>query len=298
MSTGKILGTLMRWNPDTRCFDYLAEEWHNYGAENQYWRGDKTFQTIPGTDIQFSATDKILGRATAGAGAGEEIACTAAGRALLDDASAADQRTTLGLGTMATVNDAPSDSKQYARKDAAWVEVTGGSGDSGDGDWTLIEDKYLSSGSAASFNFTSIAGTYKHLKLVMSVQAGDGSRPFKISFNGDTGNNYVGTSAWLGSSSGSTNQVSAGGPFSLWSIGAKEAATMCSGEVIICNYASTMAQKSYHGQGLQPYDIGASMYVYFFGGMWLSTAAINQITLTPSGGDLIQYSRCTLYGIS
>lgn len=44
-----------------------------------------------------SATDKILGRETAGAGTIEEITCTAAGRALLDDADAATQRTTLGL---------------------------------------------------------------------------------------------------------------------------------------------------------------------------------------------------------
>ena len=49
-----------------------------------------------------SATDKVLGRSTAGAGDVEEIACTAAGRALLDDADAAAQRTTLGLGTIAT----------------------------------------------------------------------------------------------------------------------------------------------------------------------------------------------------
>lgn len=48
-----------------------------------------------------SATDKVLGRETAGAGVVEEIACTAAGRALLDDANAAAQRTTLGLGNVA-----------------------------------------------------------------------------------------------------------------------------------------------------------------------------------------------------
>jgi hypothetical protein len=48
-----------------------------------------------------SATDKVLGRSTAGAGVIEEIACTAAGRAILDDADAAAQRTTLGLGTSA-----------------------------------------------------------------------------------------------------------------------------------------------------------------------------------------------------
>lgn len=46
-----------------------------------------------------SATDKVLGRSSVGAGDVEEIACTAAGRALLDDASAAAQRTTLGVGT-------------------------------------------------------------------------------------------------------------------------------------------------------------------------------------------------------
>ena len=51
-----------------------------------------------------SATDKILGRSTAGAGAIEEITCTAAGRDILDDADAAAQRTTLGLGTLATLS--------------------------------------------------------------------------------------------------------------------------------------------------------------------------------------------------
>jgi hypothetical protein len=51
-----------------------------------------------------SATDRLLGRQTAGAGDVEEITCTAAGRAILDDASASDQRATLGLGTIATQN--------------------------------------------------------------------------------------------------------------------------------------------------------------------------------------------------
>lgn len=49
-----------------------------------------------------SATDRLLGRSTAGAGVVEEIICTSAGRALLDDADASAQRTTLGLGTLAT----------------------------------------------------------------------------------------------------------------------------------------------------------------------------------------------------
>ena len=56
----------------------------------------------------ISATDKVLGRATAGAGDIEEITCTAAGRALIDDADATAQRTTLGLviGTNVQAQDA------------------------------------------------------------------------------------------------------------------------------------------------------------------------------------------------
>jgi len=54
--------------------------------------------------IQQVASGVLLGRASAGSGNIEEITLTAAGRALLDDADASAQRTTLGLGTLATQN--------------------------------------------------------------------------------------------------------------------------------------------------------------------------------------------------
>lgn len=54
--------------------------------------------------MQDIATDTLIGRATAGTGDPEAITCTAAGRALLDDVDAAAQRTTLGLGTLATLS--------------------------------------------------------------------------------------------------------------------------------------------------------------------------------------------------
>lgn len=48
-------------------------------------------------------SDVLLGRSAAGSGGIQEIVCTAAGRALLDDANNTDQRTTLGLGSAATM---------------------------------------------------------------------------------------------------------------------------------------------------------------------------------------------------
>ena len=68
------------WNGTAIATDYIADDAVTYAK----------IQDV-------SATDKILGRSTAGAGVVEEIACTSAGRALLDDADASAQRTTLGL---------------------------------------------------------------------------------------------------------------------------------------------------------------------------------------------------------
>ena len=90
-----------------------------------------TAVTLPAGSVSYaeiqdvSATDRLLGRSTAGAGDIEEITCTSFGRALLDDTSVAVQRTTLGLtiGTdVAPVNNAsftgtftvPNDSVSYA----------------------------------------------------------------------------------------------------------------------------------------------------------------------------------------
>lgn len=67
-----------------------------------------------------SATDRLLGRSSAGAGGVEEILCTAAGRALLDDADAAAQRATLGLGSMAL----QSHTAVYAEKLGIFVTAT------------------------------------------------------------------------------------------------------------------------------------------------------------------------------
>ena len=62
-----------------------------YSGSNTKW------EAVSERAIHVSATDRILGRSSAGAGAVQEITCTAAGRALLDDANAAAQRATLDV---------------------------------------------------------------------------------------------------------------------------------------------------------------------------------------------------------
>jgi hypothetical protein len=96
-----------------------------------------------------SATDRLLGRSTAGAGVVEEITCTAAGRALIDDADATAQRQTLGLGTIAT-------------QAASSVAVTGGA----------INGTTIGATTAATGAFTTLGATG-----VVTVSAGSVSAP-------------------------------------------------------------------------------------------------------------------------
>lgn len=68
-----------------------------------------------------SATDKLLGRVSSGAGDIEEITCTSAGRALLDDVDASAQRTTLGLGTISLQGDGDKGDITVSSSGGTWT---------------------------------------------------------------------------------------------------------------------------------------------------------------------------------
>ncbi len=111
-----------------------------------------------------SATDRLLGRATTGAGVVEEITCTSAGRALIDDADAAAQRTTLGLGTLATqsgtFSGTHSGTSSGTNTGDQTITLTGAVSGTGTGSFTTT----LGTGVVGTTNIASDAVTYDKLQ--------------------------------------------------------------------------------------------------------------------------------------
>jgi len=120
------------WCDFNRYVGYLLKGMTLVGIGDKYgirWDAGAAawvIERLPYATIQqVSATDKILGRVTAGAGTIEEITCTAAGRAILDDATAADQRTTLGAAASGL---ATASGLTISATDKILGRVTAGSG--------------------------------------------------------------------------------------------------------------------------------------------------------------------------
>lgn len=64
-----------------------------------YWQPVNQGESADYSVIVFTATDRILGRQTAGGGAGEEIVCTSVGRGLISSPTVASARSYLSLGS-------------------------------------------------------------------------------------------------------------------------------------------------------------------------------------------------------
>jgi len=157
-----------------------------------------------------------------------------------------------------------------------------------------------STGSAGDITFTSIPATYKHLQIRGILRTSDtGSFNNQgMRFNSDTGSNYKshtlrgdGTSATSGVVAGSTN-------FNDFMRAASNSLTAGIFSAIvmdILDYADTNKYKTF--RALEGGDANGSGSIGLTSGVYMSTNAINSITISPSGGTAIQYSSFALYGI-
>lgn len=164
----------------------------------------------------------------------------------------------------------------------------------------LISTVTVGSGGAANIEFTSIPATYTDLKIVLSGRSLQGNvyGGGALQFNADTASNY----RWRrlrgdGSATASDNSTSATS-ITNWDVtGASATASVFANiEIDIPNYTSAN-QKSvsinYVGE-----NNAAEAHMGMVAGLWTGTVAITSIKLFSAGGNFVQYSSASLYGIN
>lgn len=162
---------------------------------------------------------------------------------------------------------------------------------------TLISSSVLSS-TAANFDITSIPSTYTNLVLILRLATNSSGATFdriNLKFNNDSTSGHYswaftenGTSATGGVANGDTKLQMADSPG-----GACEAGAFASYRLEIPLYSNTSQWKFLHGTMISD-RLAAGIWTGTTGGLWRSTSAINEITITPNTGTLFNIG-CAYY---
>lgn len=160
----------------------------------------------------------------------------------------------------------------------------------------------VGAGGASSIDFTSISSAYKHLQLRGLVRSTAAQNYFGIRMrvgNGsiDSGNNYSTHQLYGdGTSVSAGNNAPSDTTFMGTGLAANDLASAYSVIIIdLLEYANTNVYKTF--RALNGADKNGGGYVHLNSGSWRNTAAVNQISVYPSGGNFAQYSQIALYGI-
>ena len=151
----------------------------------------------------------------------------------------------------------------------------------------------VGAGGTSSINFTSIPQTYTHLQI-RGIWATSAAQNLKIQFNSDTGANYKAHFLY-GDGATVSSSVTSISPNSM-SLGYNASST--SFEASICDildYTNTNKYKTI--RSLDGNDRNGAGDIEFDSGVWLNTAAITSINLTPQTGTISQFSSLALYGV-
>ena len=162
--------------------------------------------------------------------------------------------------------------------------------------YEIIAKTTVGSGGASSIDFTSIPSTYTDLKLVLSTRNSRADGPFfatlQISFNGVTTNR---SRRSLYNASGTVASDSGSDIISVGTSSSATANTFDNIEIYIPNYASSN-NKSISIDSTTESN-SADIYQMLTAGLWSSSSAINQITVTVGIWNFVQNSTAYLYGI-
>lgn len=155
-------------------------------------------------------------------------------------------------------------------------------------------------GSATTLEFTSIVGTYTDLIVKMSLRdAATSTRSIaKVTFNGSaTSYSSRAVYGFDSSSTGSASGASTYIDFNYAVGNTATASTFSNNEMYIPNYSGSN-NKSVSIDFTAENNSSTSWIDGLVAGLWSSSAAITQITITAGTGNFAQYSTATLYGIS
>lgn len=163
---------------------------------------------------------------------------------------------------------------------------------------------YLFTGNLASITSPALSQDFKHLKIIMT---GRSTRPAifasrcDVRFNGDAGINYDWTVAFFSGATGYSSLVAqTAGALCTLTAAATPANSFAVNEILIPDYSRTDKNKGWvsptfnHGLG----TVG-NMYIYYWGGMWRSTAAISTITFLDgiAPEQIITGSHISIFGL-
>lgn len=158
-------------------------------------------------------------------------------------------------------------------------------------------------GTATNFDFNSISGSYRSLRLIVQARGDNASANIyaHLTFNADTGANYDVQFVNANDTTVNATAVAAGAQnYALYVPGSSApsgSAGLC--EIMIANYAGTTFHKSYSiVRGVSQGTAAANQYHTTGVGRWRNTAAITRVTLTIDTGNFIAGSVATLYGLT
>jgi|10_taG_2_1085330.scaffolds.fasta_scaffold13461_4 hypothetical protein len=169
--------------------------------------------------------------------------------------------------------------------------------------FNLIQHTELS-GTASSFDKTSIPSTYDHLYFVASAKTDQVSwvDACELTFNGVTGTSYGTTSIYGWANPPVAADVTSYSSIKYIYVNAAEASSddFATIEIWIPNYANTsnntqiLAQWGWVGND----DTDNRWITGQTSGVFMNTAAIDQFTLSAGGNNFVAHSTFTLYGIN